>query len=107
MAEVLGYVTIDGKGRGSFPQDVRKALGLDEGDQFRVERLADGRFELVPVETVPRDQLYFHADGMRERVARAEASFRAGTATRTSGEPETQAFLDSLKAPSNGQSKAR
>ncbi len=98
MAEVLGYVTMDGKGRGSFPQDVRKALNLDEGDQFRVERLADGRFEIVPVERVPRDQLYFHAEGMWERVARAEGSFRAGTSTRTSGEPETQAFLDSLKA---------
>jgi len=99
MAEVLGYVTIDGKGRGSFPQGVRQALGLDEGDQFRVERLADGRFEIVPVAVVPRDQLYFHTEGMRERVARAEASFRTGTSTRTSGEPETQAFLDALKAP--------
>lgn len=98
MAEVLGYVTMDAKGRAAFPQSVRKALGLNEGDRFRVEKLADGRFEIVPVETIPRDQLYFHTEAMQERVARAEASFSAGTSTVVESEAEARRFLDSLKA---------
>ena len=47
--------------------------------------------------TVPDDQLYFHSPEMRERVARAEQSFRDGTSTRTEDEVSTQQFLDSLK----------
>ncbi len=95
--EVLGIVTIDSKGRGSFPQGLREVLDLTEGAQLRVERDAEGRIGLVPVELVPRDQLYFHSPEMRERLARAERSVAEGTATRTKGETETLAFLDSLK----------
>jgi len=36
---------------------------------------------------------------MHARIARAEQSFADGTSTRTDGEAETQALLDSLKAP--------
>ena len=96
-AEVLGILTMDSKGRASFPQAVREALDLTEGAQLRVERDDAGHVELVPVETVPRDQLYFHTSAMRERITRAERSFTEDTATRTDGEAETLAFLDSLK----------
>lgn len=97
MAEVLGVVTIDSKGRASFPQRLRRELGLSEGSQLRVERSTDGRIELVPAELIPRDQLYFHTPEVQERVTRAELSFREGRSTSTDGETETQAFLDALK----------
>ena len=98
MPEVLGFVTIDKKGRAVFPLALRRELGLTDGAHLRIERTDDGAYELVPAELVPRDQLYFHMPEVRERVERAEQSFRDGTSTRTEGEKATQEFLDSLKA---------
>lgn len=98
MARVLGFVTVDKKGRAVFPLALRRELGLSEGAHLRIERTDDGAYELVPAELVPRDQLYFHTPEVRERVGRAEQSFQDGTATRTEGEDATQQFLDSLKA---------
>lgn len=97
MARVLGYVTVDRKGRATFSQALRREMGLTEGTQLRVEQTDDGAYELVPAELVPRDQLYFHSPEMRERVERAERSFRDGGATRTTDETTTHRFLDSLK----------
>lgn len=99
MTELLGIATMDSKGRAAIPQHVRRELGLNEGVQLRIERDSDGRIELVPAELIPRDQLYFHSPEMHARIARAEQSFADGTSTRTDGEAETQALLDSLKAP--------
>ena len=98
MPEVLGFVTIDKKGRAVFPLALRRELGLTDGAHLRIERTDDGAYELVPAELVPRDQLYFHTPEVRERLERAERSFRDGTSTRTEGEEATQGFLDSLKA---------
>jgi AbrB family looped-hinge helix DNA binding protein len=98
MSELLGVLTVDGKGRTVLPLRVRHELGLDEGSQMRVERTDDGEILLIPAVLVPRDQLYFHTPEMRARLSRAETSFENGTSTRTNGETETQAFLDSLKS---------
>ena len=97
MSRVVGVVTLDKKGRAVFPLALRQELGLSDGTQLLVEQTDDGAYELVPVELVPRDQLYFHSHEMRERIADAERSFRDGTFTKTSGEKETRRFLDSLK----------
>lgn len=97
MSQVLGYITVDKKGRATFSRVLRRELGLTEGTQLRVERTDDGAYELVASELVPRDQLYFHTPAVRERVERAEESFREGRSTRTEGEGATQQFLDSLK----------
>jgi len=99
MAQVLGVFTVDSKGRAVLPLALRQELGLTEGTQLRVERTDDGAYELVPIELVPRDQLYYHTAEIRERVERAERSFREGTSTRTEGEAATERFLDSLKTP--------
>ena len=98
MSELLGVLTVDGKGRTVLPLRVRHELGLHEGAQMRVERTDDGEVRLVPAVLVPRDQFYFHTPEMRARLSRAEASFESGTSTRTKGEEQTQAFLDSLKS---------
>jgi len=98
MAKLLGVATMDSKGRAAIPQSVRRELGLVDGVQLLIERTDDGRIELVSAELIPRDQLYMYSPDMRERLERAERSFADGTATRTNGEDETQAFLDSLKS---------
>lgn len=98
MPQVLGFVTVDKRGRAVFPLALRRELGLSEGAHLRIERTDDGTYELVPAELVPRDQLYFHTPEVRERVERAEQSFRDGTSTRTEGEETTQQFLDALKS---------
>lgn len=98
MSELLGVLTVDGKGRASLPLKLRRELGLSDGSQMLVERTDDGEIRLIPAELIPRDQLYFHTPQMRAHIERAEASFREGRSTRTEGEEETQAFLDSLKS---------
>jgi hypothetical protein len=37
--------------------------------------VADGRAELIPLALVPRDQLWFYADAIQDRVQSAEESF--------------------------------
>lgn len=97
MSQLLGFITVDKRGRAVFPLALRRELGLSEGRQLRIERSDDGAYELVPAKLVPRDRLYFHSPEMRERVERAEQSFRDGTSTRTEGEEATRQFLDALK----------
>jgi AbrB family looped-hinge helix DNA binding protein len=96
----LGFLTIDPKGRATFPQELRRELGLGEHTQLRIDRTADGSYELVPVELIPRDQLWYHSAEGRARIERAEGDFESGRSTRTSGEAATQRHLDSLKAGS-------
>ena len=99
MSRVVGVVTLDRKGRAVFPLALREEMGLADGTQLQVERTDEGVYELVPVELVPRDQLYFHTPAMRRRIEAAERSFRDGSSTKTRGERETRKFLDSLKKP--------
>lgn len=105
MSKLLGFLTVDNKGRTTFPREMRHELGLGEGTHLRVERSDLGTVELIPSVSVPVDQLWFHSDEIKARVARAEEDFRTGRSTRTEGLDETQRFLDSLKsgAPSDAE----
>lgn len=91
------FLTLDQKGRATLPEEVRKALGVEAGDFILLERTEKGTFELVPATLVPNDQLWFHHPDIQARVARAEADFAEGRATKTRGPEEAQEFLDSLK----------
>ena len=97
MSRVIGYLTIDRKGRTTLPQEMRKQLGVSEGTQLRIEKTDDGAFEIVPSVSIPQDQLWYHSAEGRSRLERADEDFRLGRVTRTSGEKEAQEFLDSLK----------
>ncbi len=101
MSRILGYLTVDQKGRTTIPQEMRSALGLEAGTQLRVDRSDDGVFELIPAEVIPRDQLWFHTPEVQARVAQAETEFSNGGSTQTDGPDETQRFLDSLKKRSD------
>ena len=96
-SRVIGYLTIDQKGRTTLPQRVREQLGLVDGTQLRIEQTESGAFEIVPSISIPQDQLWYHSPAGRAMFAEAEADFRAGRVTRTKGEAETRRFLDSLK----------
>lgn len=97
MSKVLGFLTVDNKGRTTFPREIRQELGLDLGAQVRVDRSDSGAIELVPAALVPLDQLWFHSDEVKARIQRAEADLVAGRFHRTDGPEETQRYLDSLK----------
>lgn len=94
----LGVLTFDRKGRTTFTERMRQALGIDESTYVVVERTERGTIELVPADLVPRDQLWFHHPEMQQRIARAEAGFSEGRSTVTKTPEEAQAVLDRLKA---------
>ena len=94
----LGILTLDPKGRTTFPQDLRQELGLDESTQLRVVRAADGTIELVPARLVDVDQLWYHSEEGHARIRAAEADFEAGRSTVARTEAEVIAHLDALKA---------
>ena len=98
MSRILGYLTIDQKGRTTLPQEMRKQLGITEGVQLRVEQADNGAFELVPAVSIPQDQLFYHSPEGRARLERAEEDIRLGRVERTSDVEGAQAFLDALKA---------
>jgi len=95
----MPFMTVDRRGRGTFPEEVRRELGLgsDDANLVILERTERGTFELVPAALVPKDQLWFHHADIQARVAEAEADFREGRFTRTDTLDEAQAHLDSLK----------
>ena len=95
--KTLGFLTVDDKGRTTFPKTMRRELGIRSGTQLRVDLSSDGVVELVASELVPRDQLWFHNPTVQAGIAKAEADFREGRSKRTDGPEETQQFLDSLK----------
>ena len=107
MSRTIGYLTIDPKGRTTLPREMREELGITEQTQLRVERTDDGVYELIPSVVIPQDQLWYHGPEGRERLRVAEDSFRDGRSTRTSGEAETQNFLDSLKKPGAKRGRGR
>jgi bifunctional DNA-binding transcriptional regulator/antitoxin component of YhaV-PrlF toxin-antitoxin module len=95
----MPFITVDRRGRTTFPEDVRRELGIGNGDAnlLILEKTDRGTFELVPAALIPRDQLWFHHPEMQARIAEAEADFREGRSTVTSTPGEAEAYLDSLK----------
>ena len=108
MSRVIGYLSVDQKGRTTLPQRVREELGIVEGTQLRIEQTDSGTFEVVPSVSIPQDQAWYHSAEGRSRLSRADQDLREGRVTRTRDEPGTRRFLDSLKkgaAPKGATSK--
>ena len=102
MARSTSFLSLDKKGRATLPEEVRSALGVGAGDLLLLERTERGTYELVPASLVPKDQLWFHHPEMQRRIARAEAEFARGRATRTDTPEAAQALLDRLKKAGPG-----
>jgi bifunctional DNA-binding transcriptional regulator/antitoxin component of YhaV-PrlF toxin-antitoxin module len=94
----MPFISVDKRGRGTLPEEVRRGLGVgEEGALVLIEKTERGTYELIPAALVPRDQLWFHHPEMERRVREAEAELGEGTG-RVAGSPEeAQAVLDSLK----------
>lgn len=93
------FMTVDRRGRGTLPEQVRRELGIDAEDANLVllEKTERGTYELVPATLIPKDQIWFHHPEMQARVGEAESDFREGRFTRTETLDEAQAYLDGLK----------
>lgn len=96
-ATTIGFLTIDAKGRATFPAEVRRALGLDENTPIRIDRTEAGGYELVPSAIVPIEQLWYHSAEGRARIQRAEADFQEGRSMRAKGPDEALRHLETLK----------
>lgn len=93
------FMTVDRRGRGTLPEQVRRELGIEAEDANLVllEKTERGTYELVPATLIPRDQVWLHHPEMQARLAESEADFREGRFTRTETPDEAQAYLDRLK----------
>lgn len=93
----LGILTLDPKGRTTFPRDLRQELGIDESTQLRVVRAADGAIELVAARLVDVDQLWYHSEEGHARLRAAEDDLAAGRSTVARTEAEAIAHFNALK----------
>jgi bifunctional DNA-binding transcriptional regulator/antitoxin component of YhaV-PrlF toxin-antitoxin module len=93
------FMSIDKRGRGTLPEQVRRDLGLKGGDEDIVlfEKTPHGTYELVPAALIPMDQRWFHHPDIQARLEEAEADFREGRSTRVESPEEALAHLNRRK----------
>jgi hypothetical protein len=104
MEDAMTFMLVDKRGRGPFPEEFRRLIGLEGGDPqiLLLSVTPHGTIELVPAALVPRDQLWFHHPEVQAGVAEAEADFREGRFTVTDTPEDAQAYLDHLKGHESG-----
>lgn len=89
--------TVGDKGRVTLPENVRKHLGVDEGDVVLIELTENGTVELVPAALVPRDQIWFAHAEVQARIAAAHQNIDAGRTTKITKRAALRAHLEKLK----------
>jgi AbrB family looped-hinge helix DNA binding protein len=93
-------VTVGDKGRLTLSEDVRRHLGINEGDVVLIELTENGTAEIVPAALVPRDQVWFAHPEMQARMREAHEDIAAGRTTRVTKRSELRAHLNRLKRKS-------
>ncbi|MBI4208866.1 MAG: AbrB/MazE/SpoVT family DNA-binding domain-containing protein, partial [Deltaproteobacteria bacterium] len=61
----------------SIPASIRKALGLREGDALGFE-LEGNAVRVVPIVTVPKDQLWFYTTQVQKKMQKAVEEIEKG-----------------------------
>lgn len=89
--------TVGDKGRVTLSEDVRRHLGVAEGDVVLIELTANGTVELVPAALIPRDQIWFAHPDVQSRIAAAHSDIVAGRTTKVAKRANLRARLDKLK----------
>ncbi len=69
--------TITKKGQVTIPREVREKLGLKPGDRI-VFTVEDGRIIGIPVEYIPKDQMYFWSKEWQKLEKSAENDKKNG-----------------------------
>jgi AbrB family looped-hinge helix DNA binding protein len=64
-------------GQVSIPASIRKALGLRGGDTLGFE-LEGNAVRVVPIVTIPKDQLWFYTTPVQKRVRKAVEEIEKG-----------------------------
>lgn len=64
-------------GQVSIPASIRKALGLREGDALGFE-LEGNAVRVVPIVTVPKDQLWFYTTQVQKKMQKAVEEIEKG-----------------------------
>jgi bifunctional DNA-binding transcriptional regulator/antitoxin component of YhaV-PrlF toxin-antitoxin module len=89
--------TVGDKGRVTLSENVRKHLGVAEGDVVLIELGESGTVEIIAAAYVPRDQVWFlHAD-MQQRIAEAHRDIAAGRTTGVGKQAEVRAHVQRIK----------
>ncbi len=84
----MAEMTITKKGQVSIPSEIRKKLGLKQGDKIEFT-VKDGKLIGIPVAYVPKDQMYFWSKKWQKLEKEAENDKKEG---------KTYEFNDANKA---------
>jgi len=90
-------MTVGDRGRFTLSEEVRKHLGVAEGDTVLIELTEQGTVEMVAAALIPRDQVWFAHPAVQARVSAAHADIVAGRTTRVAKGSELRTRLDKLK----------
>lgn len=85
--------TIRTKGVVTIPQEARRAVRLEEGDEVIVT-VRNGEVVLTPATVIPRDQAWFWTAEWQAGEAQADADIAAGRVTRQTSDAAFLASLD-------------
>jgi AbrB family looped-hinge helix DNA binding protein len=66
------------RGTLTLPNEIRRELGLEEGDEIDVEVDAAGRLILTPLARIPKSAAWFYTPEWRKRILEAEEDLAAG-----------------------------
>lgn len=90
-------MTVGDRGRFTLSDEVRKHLGVAEGDTVLIELTEQGTAELVPAALIPRDQVWFAHPAVQARVSAAHADIAARRTTHVTKERDLLARLDKVR----------
>jgi AbrB family looped-hinge helix DNA binding protein len=91
---MTGHTTVRNKGQVTIPADIRRAIGLEEGDPVEVE-VVEGGILLRPQKVIDATQAWFWSSAWQESIRRSVEQIEAGKGV-VSDDDET--FLTSLDA---------
>ena len=82
-----GFARIDSKGCIVIPANIRKALGIREGEQFRIEVTPEtGAIVFHQQVSIDREQAWFWTPEWQEGEQETDADIAAGSMTRMKSE---------------------
>lgn len=102
--ELPDRAVIRGKGQLTLPQQIRRQLGLHEGDNLIVS-VEDGRVVLPPATLIPRDQAWYWTEEWQAGEQEIERDRAAGKRGRVFTSDEE--FLDALERAADDPSALR